>query len=258
MKRECDMKRRAAVLLVCLMGAQGPAFGEAVPENQFNIGNEGFEVDADFKRLAPQFIQTSNEPGFSDYLRGLRRYLGRNGSERFSRSDSKVLKAWLDGRQEHEMRIVDAVNAYEHAVLMPFDEASVFAPRPELMAAYAIALNDVNGYYDVAASNHFQSILLQMTAEGRETIESILRTEVDEEVRGHFESGSTKRARIDYVEFARAYPEVLAKQVHLEAAARLRNGPPVPVVMEETVIAVDPESGAMLMGRSLVQEKEKP
>lgn len=208
--------------------------------------------DSEYERLAPDFVVEDSTVRFSELMT---EFLGRFKKEysfQFSESDAAIVKTHAQNWFQTELDIINETNAYNYTQLHNFDVFSAEKPRPDIVQEYAETIERLNDLHEERLTSSHKRMIASLSEAGTDRLNQILEDEVKGSIAYQLRSGSKSKRRFDWVNFVKQHPMAMARQLHIEAKERLKDGPPTELVMKDSVVSVDPEMGARLHAIQLV------
>ncbi len=200
-------------------------------------------LDPSYQKYVPIYRERSLEPLGSDAVKLFMRRYEEFYAWQFSANDAELIDSFIAAWPATEIAIYNAVNTHADVRLAPYEQASIERARPDLMPAYALAMKEVNGYYNTEAMKHFEQMQMRLSTQGSAVISDLLQGELIELAAMRLRKGALSRTLINYERFAKVQPEVLARQIHREAAGGMYKKPSGETVLEDRPISFNPESG---------------
>lgn len=200
-------------------------------------------LDPSYQKYVSIYREHSLEPLGSDAVKLFMRRYEAFYAWQFSADDAELIESFIAAWPTTELAIYNAVNAHADVRLAPYEQASIERARPDLMPAYALAMKEVNGYYNTEVMKHFELIQNRLSTQGSAVISDLLQGELIEVAAMRLRNGELSRSLINYERFAQVQPEVLARQVHREAAGGMYKKSSGETVLEDRQISFEPESG---------------
>lgn len=241
-----------------LLFASGFMLATAVTAQEYPPTGEHPLLDPSYQKYVSIYREHSLEPIDSDAVKLFMRRYEEFYAWQFNANDAEVIDAFIAAWPTTEMAIYNAVNAHADERLAPYEQASIDQARPDLMPAYALAMKEVNGYYNTEAMKYFEQMQMGLSTQGSAVVSDLLQGELIELAAARLQKGELSRSLIDYERFAKVQPEVLARQIHREAAGGMYSRPSGEFVLEDRQVSFDPESGNEIRAFSpVLKEREE-